>query len=414
MANLRNLIIVVCFLFGCAGRSTVETPIETGMPRTINLDEAFTNSKTVRLSEIADSVSFLPLETNTSSLSGVVQRFSFSPTYIFDSNRYFDWNGKYGGKIGRQGNGPYEEPEGVSRVLFKGNHFYSRAHKLIEYDSTGKPTKVKPLIEFKDVIERSTLHHGEAFYAIEGGFALLSSLPLAIYFFDNEFNFITSKRVVYADFPSWAPSLGGMNGITSYEDKALFFNCMNDTIFHVKGTQLEPRWFIKFTDRRLPSDVILHSYDMLREIEPIISRRGSMENTNYVKLTDNKHIVDLFYETQHYVLFFMREMIVFAPSRGKTYPDPYLVCYDKATGKTTRINGKGYVDDLMGMDYFYPKHGVYEEKLISAIWPHELFDHIEVCKEKGQEVHPKLLALSKIVKPDDNPILIFVHLKKKP
>ena len=72
----------------------------------------------------------------------------------------------------------------------------------------------------------------------------------------------------------------------------------------------------------------------------------------------------------------------------------------------------GFFDDLMGMNFFYPEN-IYDEKLISYIWPHELLDFIEESKKKGLTVNPKMLALSKTIKPDDNPIIVFVHLKQR-
>jgi len=65
------------------------------------------------------------------------------------------------------------------------------------------------------------------------------------------------------------------------------------------------------------------------------------------------------------------------------------------------------------MNLFYPKNGIFEEKLISSIWPYELLDYIEECRKAGRDINPQLLALSIIIKDDDNPILILVHLKKK-
>ena len=107
----------------------------------------------------------------------------------------------------------------------------------------------------------------------------------------------------------------------------------------------------------------------------------------------------------------LQEIIQYAEIRKLTPPDPYIVYYDKNSGKITRVKGKGFVDDLLGMELFYPQLGIFNEKMISYIWPFELLEYIEECKEKGREVNSQLLALSKKIKPEDNPILILVHLK---
>ena len=139
---------------------------------------------------------------------------------------------------------------------------------------------------------------------------------------------------------------------------------------------------------------------------------SALERSELAQLTDHKHKVIAAYETDKYIFFQMTEIIQFAIPRGKQPPDPYIIYYDKETGKTTRVNGKGFVDDILGMEFFYPQLGIFDEKMISFIWPFELFNYIKECRDRGREVNPQLLALSKQVKEDDNPVLILFHLKK--
>ena len=68
---------------------------------------------------------------------------------------------------------------------------------------------------------------------------------------------------------------------------------------------------------------------------------------------------------------------------------------------------------MKGNSYFFPSNGIFEEKMIHAVWPFEIFDYIKECHEKGRTVDPRLLEISKTIKFDDNPVLIFVHLKRK-
>jgi hypothetical protein len=186
---------------------------------------------------------------------------------------------------------------------------------------------------------------------------------------------------------------------------------MNDTVFYVTDKGLNPKWVVSFDDNlKLSMYVQLYSWELMRELSKAISSNSSIENTEMVKLTDNKHKITAVYETELYIFFTMTEIIQLAIHRGKQPPEPYIIYFDKRTGKTTRIN-KGFVDDLLGMDYFYPLLGVYDEKLITYIWPFELLDYIKGCKEKGREVNPQLMALSKKLDPDDNPVLILAHLK---
>ena len=379
----------------------------------IDLTIGFKNVQTIRLSEIADSVIFIPFETTSQSLMGLGQKsMHFSVPYIFYYDKYFDWNGNYCGSIIKKGNGPFEEPE-AGTLLFKDNHFYSKGSKFIEYDKTGKPTgKVRNLFSSKEFTSNDILRQG-VFFTTGNNFAVYD-YPTTMYFINNSFEIFSSRIVTKVD--SLQPiyqNIGENTYVTYYKDNALFYNFINDTIFQVTDTGLDPRWIVSFNHPlRLPAEVILNSRNLLQNMISAL-HQGSIENTELIRLTDNKHKVIAAYETESHVFFLMTEIILMAGPRGKTLPEPYIIYYDKSTGKTTQVKGKGFVDDLLDMGFFYPQLGVFDEKMISFIWPFELLEYIKECRDRGCEVNPQLIALSKRIKPDDNPVLILVHLKKK-
>ena len=413
MRTLIHTVLFVLLFVSCTGRSS--SKIESNdVGNIIDLTAGFNNMQSIRLSEIADSVTFIPFETTSKSLMGMGQKnIRFSPQYIYYYADYFDWKGKYCGSIIKKGNGPFEEPES-GMLLFKDNHFYSKGSKFIEYDITGKPTgKVRSLYSAKEFEANNFLRYGAEFFAVGENFAVYD-YPITIYFFNRNFETVSSRIVTKVD--SLKPRyhrMGDSRFITYYKDKAFFYNFMNDTIFHVTDTGLEPQWVVSFNDlKRLPTQVILNYGELLVSILNTMRSGGSMENTELIRLAENKHKVIAAYETESYVFFLMTEIIFSAKSRGKTPPEPYIICYDKKIRKTIRVKGKGFVDDLLGMDFFYPQLGIFDEKMITYIWPYELLDYIEECKSRGHEVNPKLIALSKKIKQDDNPILILAHLKK--
>ena len=402
-------------MFACSGSGKSTTQIECNeLSNIIDLTAGFKNVQSVRLSEIADSVTFIPFETTQRSLMGMGQKnILFSSHYIFYYEKYFDWNGNYLGSIIKKGNGPFEEPEGGT-LLFRDNHFYSKGSKLIEYDITGKPTgKVRNLYAAREFGLNDLLRRSGGLFFIEENFVAYD-FPTTVYFINKNFEFVNSRIMTNVD--SLQPvyqNIGESRFITYYNDEVFFYNFMNDTIFRLTDTYLEPRWVVTFDDLlKLPTQVILDSRKLVRDMLIAMRSNGSIENTELIQQTDNKHKVIAAYETKSHVFFLMTEIIMYAVPRGKTPPEPYIIYYNKNTGKTTRVNGKGFVDDILGMEFFFPQLGIFEEKLITYIWPFELFNYIKECRESGRDVNPKLLALSKQVKEDDNPILILVHLKK--
>lgn len=405
----------VIFLFiGCAGKTSTTTDIDE-VSNIIDISAGLKNIQTIKLSEIADSVTFIPFETNSLSIQGQGQKsIKFSSNYIFYYNKYFDWNGKYLGAIGRRGNGPFEEPEGVYNLLFTDNHFYSKGSKFIEYDISGKPTgKLRYLYAAREFKSDDFLRNGAGFSTVGEHFAIYS-YPTDVYFFNKNFETISHRRVIEVD--SVKPvylNIGDSRCITYYKDHILFYSFINDTIFYVTNTDLKPKWIVSFDDpSRLSKEFILNSQELFREVS--IALRGglqSLENTEFIQLTDNKHKVIAVYETESYLFFKMTEIIQFSEPRGKLPAKPYIVYYDKRTGKTVRVKGSGFTDDLLGMEYFYPQLDIFDEKMITYIWPFELLDYIDECQAKGCEVNPQLIALSKKIDREDNPVLILVHLK---
>lgn len=393
-------------LISCTGRTSNKIDT-TEISNVIDLDAGLKNVQTVRLSEIADSVTFLPLETNRGSLlRSSTDGYRFSPSYIFWYNAYFDWTGKYGGFIGRRGNGPLEEPQGAYNVVFVDSCFYSIASKLIEYDKTGTPTrKVKPLKGFKIVA------------LVNNNFAIYD-FPTTLYFVNRDFETLASKNILefHDSLQPINNETSGRQYFTYYQDHVLFYNFVNDTIFYVENNYLDPKWVVHFDDPlSYPDKKILYSdYNRLTG-EAVRARiQGNYENSEWAQMTDNKHKVIAVYETESFLFVFLKEVIGFAVGRGIQPPEPYIVYYEKNTGNTAKVKGEGFVDDLLGFNNsFFPTLGIYDDNLISSIWPYELLAYINESKAKGREINPQLLALSKQVKEDDNPILIFVHLKRK-
>ena len=404
----------IVFLFtSCMGRTSTTIDNEE-ISNIIDLSAGLENIQTVRLSDIADSVSFLPLETTRESLLGGLGS-SFSSHYIFCGNKYFDWNGKYLGSIGSRGNGPFEETYGVWGMIFNNNHFYSTGSKFIEYDITGKPTgKVRNLFDATDMNSRSgNFRMSSAFFSVGDHFAIYD-YPSTVYFINKNFETISSRVVFKADTlpPAFQP-VATRAFESRYKENVLFYNFINDTIFYVRDLWLEPQWVISFDgSSRLSTESIINNAMLIYKAVKAVQGGLSYEDTELIRTTNNKHKVMAVYETELYLFFLMTEIIEFPVPRGKQRAEPYIVYYEKRTGNTIRVKGKGFVDDLLGLDFFYPNSDFYDNQLITSIWPHEIHDYIEDCKDKGREVNPRLLALSKQVKAEDNPVLIFVHLKK--
>ena len=138
-------ILLAGILFSCSGETKQTATEEKTIDNIIRLGDAINQIREVNLSELVDSVTYLPLETRKECLLRNTSWFNYSPPYIICSRTVFDLNGKFVRTIGSIGQGPGEDPALYMGSLFTKGHFYSYGHKLIEYDENGKFT-------FEDVV----------------------------------------------------------------------------------------------------------------------------------------------------------------------------------------------------------------------------------------------------------------------
>jgi len=395
---------VICVLFllvGCVGRENTTTEVQR-TDTIIHLSDAISNIQDeILLSELADSVSYIPFETNDRCLFGNYILLSFSSEYIFNMNYCFRWDGSFKTRIGRRGQGPCEDPVGNYEALFKDGFFYTYGMKMIEYDTNGICTgKEKPFFKRQDI----------GSFATAGDYLLLYAYPDTLFFFDMEFEQVAKRLIL-----SWEPRrpiqpLTGRS-ITMYNDTAVFYNYFTDTIFHVAGTSLKPKWIVELNDQlAVPDDYLFRYLKLLDDGQTLWSNHVSLDNSEMSKVLDHKYIVSRAYETNHSVFLRFCEMMAFQYFRNLPSQMPMIAIYDKKTGKTTAY--KKIVDDLGGMDSFFPMRDIFEEKMLNIIWPGDLNDFIEKKRAEGKPVDQKLLDVMEKVDLEDNPILIVAHLKK--
>ena len=139
--NYFILLLPIAFLFSC--ENTVREV------STIKIDTDKTNESA--LSEIAKSVTAIPLETNSDCLISHVRKVKFTNKYIYVSdNRYlyqFDIKGKFIRKINHVGRGPGEISTFTDFFIEKNsdNIIIATLRKLQQYNSSGTLTDEIPI-----------------------------------------------------------------------------------------------------------------------------------------------------------------------------------------------------------------------------------------------------------------------------
>ncbi|MHC1780326.1 MAG: 6-bladed beta-propeller [Bacteroidales bacterium] len=134
-------------ILSCSGNKS--KPESNGV-KTISLPKAIGKERIVNLSEVAQSIRYVPLETNDSSLLGAAQRpiledgvFYVMVSKASNKNEYrmFHIDGRFKGKLGTVGRAkgelPQIDPFSLSFDPVNGNPMICSFSKLVEYDKDG-------------------------------------------------------------------------------------------------------------------------------------------------------------------------------------------------------------------------------------------------------------------------------------
>ena len=413
---MRIMLILGVMILGfmaCSNKKTVE-PNPVVLDNIIHLSTAIKNVREeMMLSELVDSVSYIPLETNPNCMLGNYQRLTFSPQYIFYSNYCFDWNGQFLFRIGSQGQGACEDIYAhVAEIVYLNNHFYGNASKIIEYDDRGKCTGKELSWYAQKTMDTAPVGHlvNQVCFAPAGENLMFYNSPDTVYFINTDYEFVAKRSMMPWNRKGIAPSMGSVKYTSYYKDTTLFYNFYTDTVFTVTPTSLVPRWVVELDEElRFPTRY-LYEDGLLSEAFKCWES-GNLENAKMIKLLDHKYMVSGVFETERFVFLLVYESMPFRELRKVPDTPPLIAIYNKRTGETFAV--KQVVDDLGGMKAFFPSWGAYNEKLLATIWPYKLKEFIEEEQSAGRTVAPQILNLMKRVREDDNPILIIANLKTK-
>lgn len=379
--------------------------------RVIDLEGNVGKASIVNLSEIAESIEYIPLETNNESLLAsplMYLNFENGRLYIrqFTTEiKIFNQEGKFIKSFNKQGRGP-QEYEGLYRFYVdpSTNNLFVYSYKgLIEYNNEG------------DFIKR-ILFKQKKDYLIYGP---------EEYFQINE----------------------NLNLITFGNYKSKYSSCVTDSLFNVlyfinysekeHSTRLNGQiqvgfispYFYKFRD----SVRIFNGYDhnILTASNPkgvdtsFILNYGKYDYINAnlkVRNYNNLSFIRRYssvYESTNYIFmqFHMgslphKKVMLKRRKAGETVELPIAESiFNKKTGEFLFIaqpefNQFGFKDDLKGGPAFWPYYISEDDYMVTIIDAHKIIKHAQT-----HEVSDKLKKIAHNLKETDNPVLVLVKLK---
>ena len=364
-------------------------------PIHIPFEKGLEVEREVKLSEIADSVTYIRLETTD---EGLVR--GFKPSLMRCTSKYFIFgefqnviqftrDGKFVRNIGRRGQGPGEynyimqvdvdEKAGKVYVLSTGRRFnvydletgkHLQSGKLANVETSSFLTQDDSTVvsyvensngQQKTMIYVSTLNGNilheyprHELFEVKGG----------SYTFGGPHDFYLSKYK-------------GMINLKEYE---------NDTVYTITPEGLQKRYII---DTGKYGIKLEHTFAALNGDEAAYNRLAA----GYMRYA--------VLETENYLF------LPYTNWAGSERNRPKMAMYDKRTGECYRVKGNAVSDDLTNGLYFYYPHCALDDHTL-------IFDHQASVIHKMAEKNPELLNHPQLkgLKEDDNPVLMIVHLKR--
>ena len=362
----------------------------------IPFEKGVENEKQVKLSEIAEKITFVPMETTDASLLNKVRAnniISVNGNIVipcFNMGAFaFDENGKFIAPISRKGQGPAEF---LRFVGVAGNSDLN----LIYVKDGRKMMAFRPDGTFVDEFKTPGALHWESSIVMQDSITLSSVIN---YTGQRPYRLILTNAQgdTLKAFPQYdrfeIPK--GMNYIYinnkenflyQYKGESVYHDYYCDTLFTVTRDSLLPRYLLEMGEYKLPKDLRLEA--AFFSDDPDLAKKKA---ENYYR--------PIFLENDRYIVMPYTTWNLHNPDLPTE-----LMYYDRQTKECIKVKDGAFVNDMVGDLPFCPDARI-AENVLAEWW--EASELMELTEE-GVQLPENL----KNLREDDNGVLVLVHLKK--
>jgi hypothetical protein len=402
-------IIIAFHLISCT-----QQPVTKNL-KVIDLAGNIGKGRVVKLSEIAESIEYIPLETNNKSILGVPQSIScFENGYLYIKQssggfKIFNQSGKFIRLFNRSGRGP-QEYNYVGNFNFEtstNNILISTYREMIEYDQDGRFVRkynwlenedIKRLRPYSSFVINKNLYLLKLSKNTHGYLYCVTDSLLDIKYFikqsQKELDLMKKHNVMRSVFSPYH---------YKFRDSIRIFNGYDENILSISNHSKPDTCFIlnygkyDFKDSDTFNSGYLKSKPYIRRYDQIF------ESSNHIFMTFN--LGSLAHKPQ---IMLRRNML---GNKGETITLPVTHSFfNKNTGEFSYIdqpefNQKGMVDDFEGGPAFWPSYISEDDYMVDIIDAHQFIEHA-----KSNQVSEKFKNIADNLKETDNPILVLVKL----
>ena len=400
MKTLQKLFLglMACAFFGSCSFNKQQETVSGNLPYTIiPFEKGVKNEKKVKLSDIAEKVTFIPMETTDASLITKVRAnniISVNGNIVipcFNMGAFaFDENGKFIAPISRKGQGPGEftrfmcvagnsEKDLIYLKSFKKMMAFRTDGTFVnEYKIPGFGNPWETSIVMQDSITLSAVinNTGKKPYRLILGNAQGDTLKAFPQY--DRFEIPRGMNYTYINNKE--------NFLYQYKGESVYHDYYCDTLYTVTRDSLLPRYLLDMGKYKLPKDLRIEAEFFSDEPEQAMNKA---ENYYRPILFENDRYIVMPYTTWSL--------------QNRDLPTE-LMYYDRQTKECIKVKDGAFVNDMMGNLPFCPDARI-AENVLAEWW--EASELMELAEE-GVELPENL----KNLREDDNGVLVLVHLKK--
>ncbi len=371
----------------------------------VDYESILNNKSTVSLSELADDIEYIPLETNEKCLLRSTAKYHFTDEFIFVNNieyiLQFDRTGKFIKQIGTPGRGPGEI--GLIRILSVLNEQKQLvvqtnwARKLYYFSYDGdflKSVKVDDMWRIKAIQDDRFVYFDFCANGFEDYmFALVNMAGDTLDVVNNHYKWENKTGFVGTmSYHLFVP-------FYFYNDIISFKSMHNDTVYHVAGDSIKPEYLIDLGKYQLPQENRI-------EVPSSGGSQGFAEKSKGYRFCS----------------VFEADESLFISSSGYQDDIHYNIIYDRPSGTGTMLVDKdnypgSIINDIDGGPDFWPKAAVNDSTVYMPILPLDLRNKDFRDKLRNAEVpdpqkKDELIQMIDSLDENDNPVLMILRLNK--
>lgn len=394
MLYLFAISILIIF-FNCTSKGNkkeITSTTAAKVDKQIHIDLPATGESKLNVSEFADTILYIPLETNAKSFLKRVVQIHITDNYIFinggDQLLLFSKEGKFIRQIGRKGKGLGEHLLIFGFIVVRDSVYISSSGKrsLLKYNVNGKFLEELPTLAQLPRFNVTPDNRIVSFIDISGKLIFFDRKLKGINTITIDHN-VSDKRAIY----SWWDDFDTF--FQKSEHRLLFTNYMSDTIWDISNGRKDISYIMNLGDQLLPEKYRVENF------------LGDFQR--FEKTAARYQKVNLF-ETPSFLFLFQKGWI--ENNINSTY------IHDLATNSTRKFESPYIFDDLVSKQNLVPNY-TSNNCIVATLNPVEFIDELKKVNKQNKTgtESPSPLWLKQMAKitENDNPILVIMPVRNK-